>query len=55
LTWSPPIAGLELEHLLGKTTDSFELSFRYGDMKLDIFFFYPSGEVDSIISQSMNS
>ena len=33
-------AGLELMHLFGKTTDSFELSFAYGDMKLDLFFFY---------------
>ena len=33
-------AGLELMHLFGKTTDSFELSFAFGDMKLDLFFFY---------------
>ena len=33
-------AGLELLHLFGKTTDSFELSFAFADMKLDLFFFY---------------
>ena len=33
-------AGLELMHLFGKTTDSFELSFAFGEMKLDLFFFY---------------
>ena len=33
-------AGLELMHLFGKTTDSFELSFAFADMKLDLFFFY---------------
>jgi len=37
-------AGLELTHLFGKTTDSFDLSFRLGDMKLDLFFFYKEGD-----------
>lgn len=37
-------AGLELMHLFGKTTDSFELSFAFGDMKLDLFFFYREGD-----------
>lgn len=32
--------GLVLTHRFGKVTDSFELSFLYGDIKLDIFFFY---------------
>ncbi|KAL8575321.1 hypothetical protein ACOMHN_003155 [Nucella lapillus] len=33
-------AGLQLVHLFGKVSDSLELSFMYGDVKLDIFFFY---------------
>lgn len=34
------INDLPLIHLFGKIEDSFELSFRNGDVKLDIFFFY---------------
>lgn len=32
--------GLSLKHVFGKIEDSFELSFKLDDMKLDIFFFY---------------
>ncbi|RUS76088.1 hypothetical protein EGW08_016162 [Elysia chlorotica] len=34
--------GLTLTHHFGKVSDSLELSFLYGDLKLDIFFFYHS-------------
>ncbi|BFY99910.1 hypothetical protein BsWGS_02950 [Bradybaena similaris] len=33
-------SGLVLTHRFGRVNDSFELSFLYGDVKLDIFFFY---------------
>ncbi|XP_013387627.1 fukutin [Lingula anatina] len=36
--------GFSLDHQLGKVSDSFQLSFKYGDVKLDIFFFYEEGE-----------
>lgn len=32
--------GFSLKHIFGKIEDSFELSFKLDDMKLDIFFFY---------------
>ncbi|KAL3869198.1 hypothetical protein ACJMK2_041908 [Sinanodonta woodiana] len=32
--------GFFLKHLFGKISDSFELSFQAGDIKLDLFFFY---------------
>ncbi|GAB1610719.1 fukutin-like [Argonauta hians] len=32
--------GFALKHMFGKVSDSFELSFAAGDIKLDIFFFY---------------
>ncbi|KAK3091270.1 hypothetical protein FSP39_018499 [Pinctada imbricata] len=36
-------AGLQLKHLFGKVSDSYELSFKAGDIKLDMFFFYEEG------------
>ena len=36
--------GLNLKHLFGKLTDSFELSFAINDLKLDIFFFYEDAQ-----------
>ncbi|XP_005100526.3 fukutin [Aplysia californica] len=33
-------AGLVLTHRFGRESDSLELSFLYGDIKLDVFFFY---------------
>ncbi|KAL5021991.1 hypothetical protein ScPMuIL_001146 [Solemya velum] len=38
--------GLPVKHVFGKESDSFELSFQAGDVKLDLFFFYE--EVDHI-------
>lgn len=38
------INDLPLIHLFGKIEDSFELSFRNGDVKLDIFFFYEESD-----------
>ncbi|XP_027213660.2 ribitol-5-phosphate transferase FKTN [Penaeus vannamei] len=35
--------GLRLTHKFGKVSDSFELSFKEEDIKLDIFFFYTEG------------
>lgn len=35
--------GLKLVQQFGKVSDSLELSFAYGDVKLDIFFFYKEG------------
>ncbi|XP_069935669.1 ribitol-5-phosphate transferase FKTN isoform X2 [Cherax quadricarinatus] len=35
--------GLKLSHKFGKVHDSFELSFKEEDIKLDIFFFYTEG------------
>lgn len=35
--------GLRLSHKFGKVSDSFELSFKDEDIKLDIFFFYTEG------------
>ncbi|XP_074597382.1 ribitol-5-phosphate transferase FKTN-like [Brevipalpus obovatus] len=35
---------LPLLHVFGKPEDSFELSFRDGNLKLDIFFFYDAGD-----------
>lgn len=32
--------GFKLKHMFGKISDSFELSFSAGDIKLDLFFFY---------------
>lgn len=32
--------GFFLKHVFGKVTDSYELSFQAGDIKLDLFFFY---------------
>ena len=34
------MAGLSLRHIFGKPSDSYELSFQSGEVKLDIFFFY---------------
>ncbi|XP_055884910.1 ribitol-5-phosphate transferase FKTN-like [Biomphalaria glabrata] len=36
--------GLALIHKFGKVSDSLELSFLFGDIKLDIFFFYTADE-----------
>ena len=37
--------GIVLKHLFGRLSDSFELSFQSGDMKLDIFFFYKDANI----------
>lgn len=37
-------AGLPLKHVFGKVSDSYELSFKAGEVKLDIFFFYEEGD-----------
>nr|XP_022313704.1 fukutin-like isoform X1 [Crassostrea virginica] len=37
-------AGLPLKHVFGKVTDSYELSFKAGEVKLDLFFFYEEGD-----------
>lgn len=38
------LAGLQLAQQFGKVLDSLELSFFYGDLKLDIFFFYEEND-----------
>ncbi|KAJ8316623.1 hypothetical protein KUTeg_005817 [Tegillarca granosa] len=37
-------AGLSVKNVYGKVSDSFELSFQSGDVKLDIFFFYEESD-----------
>jgi len=32
--------GFKLKHVFGRENDSFEISFTYNDLKLDLFFFY---------------
>jgi fukutin len=36
--------GFRLKHVFGQPNDSYELSFVYNDLKLDLFFFYPEGD-----------
>jgi fukutin len=35
--------GFKLKHVFGRENDSFEISFMYNDLKLDLFFFYREG------------
>ncbi|XP_052775283.1 ribitol-5-phosphate transferase FKTN-like [Mya arenaria] len=37
--------GFFLKHVFGKVSDSYELSFQAGDIKLDLFFFYEEGNI----------
>lgn len=36
-------AGMKLVHKFGQLDDSYELSFKEGDIKVDLFFFYTEG------------
>ncbi|XP_059475073.1 ribitol-5-phosphate transferase FKTN-like [Neocloeon triangulifer] len=36
--------GFKLKHIFGRANDSFEISFMYDDLKLDLFFFYQEGD-----------
>lgn len=38
-------AGMKLVHKFGQLDDSFELSFKESDIKVDLFFFYTEGGI----------